>query len=521
MAMKDNSGRSLFWGEMHDNTHQAEDPDFSMDERLEVAFRHLDFYCGAYYPSTSPAFRKGGHPSDDKGRQPLNVEAWKDDDQIGAEWSSIKEAIQCFHAEGFVVFPGYEWQGDGSWGDHNVFYNEDDPPLYKVETLDELYDRLRKHQALAIPHHTAYINGFRGKDWSCLDSELSPFAEIYSIHGSSEGDRFGEGLRTNPFLGPDMSEGSYSAALTEGLHLGAVGSTDNWGPLPGHYGRGLAAVWADKLTRDSLWEAFRSRRVYAVSGDRIGLQFDAGDFPMGSIVSSTEGDHVFHVQAEGLDGIDYIDFMRDEVLVDRFSPMGGGNCGEGEYLFRIEFGWGPAANVLSLPPRSWEGIIDVEGGTLKSATPCWVSEDHEYFLSDDSFRWTGRTGQETVSSRTQNAYVLKVSGNPETRIRYRINNKAGSMTIGEMCRESRIVWDRRESVEFIRKNFSIDPEALDRKDVIFGMAYKCKISRAVSEKEYKVDCHFKDETPGNHVYRVRVIQKNGHKAWSSPIWFEE
>ncbi|MDY7028786.1 MAG: hypothetical protein SVR04_10860, partial [Spirochaetota bacterium] len=112
---------NLYWGDTHDNTYQAPDPEFSMDRHLRAAAGHLDFYCGAYYPYTSPAFRKGGHPSEDRSEQPLNVETWKPAEQLDAEWRSVKEAVQRNHREGeFVIFPGYEWQGDGTWGDHNV-----------------------------------------------------------------------------------------------------------------------------------------------------------------------------------------------------------------------------------------------------------------------------------------------------------------------------------------------------------------------------------------------------------------
>ncbi len=73
------------------------------------------------------------------------------------------------------------------WGDHNVFYPADDAPLDDARDLPDLYEHLRRHDGIAIPHHTAYQTGERGKDWATFDERLSPFAEIYSIHGCSEG----------------------------------------------------------------------------------------------------------------------------------------------------------------------------------------------------------------------------------------------------------------------------------------------------------------------------------------------
>ena len=514
----------LFWGEMHDNTHQAPDPDFSMDERLDTAAKHLDFYCGAYYPSTSPAFKKGGHPSQDKGTQPLNVETAKSAEMMNFEWRESTEAIARHNQEGrFVTFPGFEWQGDGSWGDHNVFFKEDNPPIFRVDSLEELYEEMRKHESLAIPHHTAYIGGFRGKSWETLDEELSPFAEIYSIHGSSEGDQFGIGLRTNPFLGPDLYENSYSAALKKGLKLGIIGSTDNWGPLPGHYGRGLAAVWAEDLTRESLWEAFNARRVYGVTGDRILLSFMSGKNHMGSMLPSGKGAKTFDISVIGLDEIDYIELLRDEVAVDRYSPLYVPDLDNEikEYQFRFEFGWGPGSNVQTMPPKEWTGSIRLSEGEIREVIPCWISDKNTCELRGDTFRYTALTNQDSISQPVQNGYVLRVRGKQSDWLEIESDGVKLEITLGELAEGSRILWNREEAACWIKENFQVDAEALNRKDVLFGMAYKTKIHRALPEEAYRISCAFTDEAGGreSHSYRVRVLQKNGQLAWSSPIWF--
>jgi hypothetical protein len=523
---------NLYWGETHDNTHQAPDPDFSMERNLERAASHLDFYCSAYYPSCSPAFRKGGHPSEDKGKQPLNVEGWKPEEQIKREWGEVKAALQEINRKGsLVVFPGYEWQGDGTWGDHNIYYCEDDPPLYRVDTLKELYQKLQGHRALVIPHHTAYIQGFRGKNWEVHDEALSPFMEIFSIHGSSEGEAFGGTLRNNPFLGPEAGGGSYSKAILEGKKLGVIASTDNWGVLPGHYGRGLAAAWAEDLSRDSLWDAFTSRRIYGVSGDRILLWFELDGAPMGSILSGRRKAPVFRVFVDALDRIDYIDFIRDEELIDRVTVFGNdpsapGPFGppetSGEFLLRIEYGWGPAENVLSLPPKKWNGMIRIKNGEISSASPCWISPDQEFSLNKREFSFRGEVSQETASQQVHNGYVLKVKGNMESLVEIDIDGAGQEVLLEEMCRESSVLWNRKSSEELIRNHFSVEPGVLNRKDVLFGMAYKVKVHQvkpaSVCRRDVSFTDHLYDGIP--HVYRIRVRQRNGQLAWSSPIWLE-
>lgn len=517
---------NLYWGETHDNTYQAPDPDFSMDRHLEAARSHLDFYCGAYYPCTSPAFKKGGHPSEDASRQPLNVEDWKSPEQIDREWTLVKEALEKFHRPGsFVTFHGYEWQGDGTWGDHNVFFHEDDPPLFRVDTLEDLYQALRGRRALAIPHHTAYIPGFRSKNWAVHDEGLSPFMEVFSIHGSSEGEAFGGGLRSNAFLGPDTDAGTLTEALKAGRRLGVIASTDNWGPLPGIYGQGLAGVWAAGLTRDALWEAFKSRRVYGVTGDRISLRFDLDDRPMGSILPRPASAPVFNVRVDALDRIDYIDFLRDEVLLDRFSPLEGNDPAvdaSGEYLFRLEYGWGPAPNVLSLDAHRWSGRVRVRGADITSVTPCFISPGQAWSLEGRNFSFQGVTGQETAGRNVQNGYVLKLRGTSDAAVVIEVDNQRLQTTLGRLCGGSSILWDREASAALIRDRFSVDAEDLYRKDVLFGMAYKCKIHRALPEAAFRRKVSFIDPRYDRrpHFYRVRVRQRNGRLAWSSPIWLE-
>ncbi len=517
---------SLYWGDTHDNTYQAPDPDFTMEGRLKNASAHLDFYCCAYYPYTSPAFRKGGHPSEDTSRQPLNVEAWKPHNQIDEEWSSVNATVQRMNRERqFVVFPGFEWQGDGTWGDHNVFFLDDNPSIYRVNTLEELYAVLPKHRALAIPHHTAYITGFRGKDWSVHDDVLSPFMEIFSVHGSSEGESFGGALRSNPFLGPEADAGAYTTAIRNGRKTGIIASTDNWGPLPGHYGRGLAAVWAEDLTRSALWDAFEARRVYGVTGDRISLRFHLDDLPMGSVVKTPKRPPVFRVRADGLDRIDSIDLIRDETLIDRLSVLDDGAGGidiSEEFLLRIEYGWGPAANVLSLPPKKWNGLVRVDGAEIIEAVPCWISPRQEYELTGTEFTFSGNTVQGTVGSPVQNGYVLKLRGGKDARVLIEVDGAKQHGSLGEMSAAGTVLWNRRDSAHLIRKHFSTDAEALERKDVLFGMAYKTKIHQVLPSQVYSKDISFTDELYDGsaHSYRIRVRQQNGHLAWSSPIWLE-
>ena len=147
---------NVFCGEAHDNTYQFPTLSVPMEEVLDRAAAHLDFYAAAYYTACSEAFHEGGHLSETDKPHPIVIEEWKDQDRLDREWAEVQEVTRKKLQSGrFVTFPGYEWQGDGSSGDHNVFAFEEGLPIFRVNSLTELYGRLQNFDAIAIPHHTA------------------------------------------------------------------------------------------------------------------------------------------------------------------------------------------------------------------------------------------------------------------------------------------------------------------------------------------------------------------------------
>ncbi len=515
----------LFWGETHHNTYQFKEQTPSLNEICHAAAKHLDFYAMAYYTSYADAFRAGGHSVELGGKQALILEKWKDEARLRREWAEAENVSRLHNQPGsFVTFPGYEWQGDGCWGDHNVYYREEGLPIFRVQTIKELYGCLRGHQAIAIPHHTAYYVGRRAPDWSVCDEQISPFMEVFSVHGSSETDEEWLGLRHNSHMGPGTAGGTYQDALDRGLHLGVMCSSDNWGNMPGHYGQGLMACIAQELTRDSLWEAFLARRVYGVTGDRIQLEFTVNGAPMGSVIRASRQQEI-RVKVRGSDALDRIEVLRGSRVIATHCHQGTWDLPRPgqrtRFKLRIEVGWGPRPNELDMPDHHWQGKLSLSQGRFLNHEPCWVSPGQgipELNGAETIFAMRSST-QDAVKPR-QNANVFEFEAVPEAELLVRLNGLEERGTLHSFGSGSRVLWFRDECVRMLHECCGLEPDSHEREDPYYLMAYKAKLHRIIPEAGYQAELVIEDDEPITRQthYRIRVEQRNGQRAWSSPIW---
>ena len=516
----------LFWGETHDNTYQFSEMPFPLEASVRRARAHLDFYAAAYYTASAEAFRPGGHLSEQAEVTQIPLEGWKPSAQLQREWAEVNDVTRSCNAPGeFVTFPGYEWQGNGSSGDHNVIARQEGLPLFEVDTLAELYDRLRDHTALAIPHHVGYRAGVRGRDWSVMDETLSPFCEIFSVHGCSETDEEWIGLRNNPHMGPGTGGSTWEDALQRGWHLGAICSTDNWGAMPGHFGRGRMACLAEELTRESLWEAFCARRVYGVTGDRIELDFTLDGQPMGSILQGSDIRKI-RVNVRGSDAIDRIELLRNGRVIATHCHQGTWSIPPSgrrhRFKLRIEAGWGPRRGELPARSHSWEGKLHIKDGRIQGTEPCWVSPGQGTPRVDgDTATFTFLTPVD-LPEYWHNADVFEFDADPGSPVRIQMNERQAEATAAELAQGSRELWYKDECVSLLERHAGIEPYSPERMDVYHHLAYKVKIHRAIPEAGYTASLDVDDDEPlcGETHYRVRVEQRNGQRAWSSPIWVQ-
>ena len=498
---------NLYWGDMH--CHCGISYGFgSLEDAFKAAVENRLDFCSVV-----------GHSSwHDTPRDPETFKRIKhyivDHDEgyarLARLWPDVKRQTKAMLKPGkFVAFLAFEWHST-KYGDRNVYYFEPEGQIVKADSVQQLLDKMKGKKALVIPHHIAYLPGSRGIDWDYfVESEQSPFVEIFSFHGASMSE-------TSPYpnlreMGPRSIEGTVETGLKRGYKFGFIASTDNHGGYPGSFGEGKVACYAGELTQQSLWEAFKSRRVYAVTGDRIIVDFSVASAFMGSELAEP-GERQINLSVKGEDFIDYVDLVKNGCVIKRFNPqcnVSPAKSGHVGAKVRFEWGWGRKHELAE-----WEGQLLLSDGRIKSINPCFRSQALGYdpkrtrdnfvtYLSriisqsETGCRFHSFTrGNPTPLTPLNNSLLLDVAMPRNASIQANVNGRTFEHTLAELLEGQRS--------HLVRGYLDV----------------AVSFHRAVPENAFTVNAGYVDskrENPTDYYY-LCVRQKNNQWAWSSPIW---
>ena len=508
---------NIYWGDMHCNIHREHM--HTLEKTFEAARENLDFFPIAYYPSDFYETMEG-----------LRVESVGTRETFERDWERVLKFVRNYNAPGhFITFPGYEWTGNRTrYGDHNVFYFNEGP-LDLSWDIKELFANLRRRRAIAIPHHTGYQVGQRGKDWDYHDEELCPVAEIFSNHGSSEGCNTPYSLMPNASMAPRVTGGTVQDGLRRGYRLGIMASNDSHDGVAGVWGLGLLAALAPEQTREALWEALKARRVYGVTGDRIQLDFVINDHPMGSVIR-TVGPPQVRVKVVASQALDRIELLRNNRVVYTHCHSGTWDVPAGEpqahAKLKIECGWGPTPQYnFVVEPKRWQGKLSLAGGRLWSVEPCFTYWDQKVDpLEEQVCSWQLTTAPRELHQRpySRQALIFEVEAPLDAPMTLKLNDWETALSLAEVMDGSQVVGFVGDAKVQIEERFQLKPEEVENLDTFWHNSYKVKIHTAIPETGYSKELEWVDENapPGCNWYYLRVTQLNGQMAWSSPIWVE-
>jgi hypothetical protein len=502
---------NLYWGDIHCHCGISYGRG-SLEDAFDAAReQRLDFCAVVGHSSWHDTPRDEEHMNRIKDYIVYHDEGYE---RLARLWPDVKRLTRDVTEPGkFIPFLSFEWHSI-KYGDHNVYYLDPEGEIVKADSIEELREKMSSHKAIVIPHHIGYLQGSRGINWDhFVESDQSPFVEVYSFHGCSVND-------TSPYpmireMGPRSYERTLEVGLKRGFKMGIIGSTDNHYGYPGSYGEGKVAVFADELTKDSLWEAFRARRVYAVTGDRIVVDFNINGALMGQAIGGS-GKREIAFSVRGEDFLDYVDVVKNDKVIGRFQPpfdipRPGSSLVRAK--IRLQWGWGQKDRLTG-----WEGTLRLADGRLLGATPCFRAQPSE---GDDKGREMGALdrGGTLISRITDQdesglAFSSYSYGNPSPLTP--INN---SMVLDvEMPRDAAI----RAKVNGREFEHTLAELLEGQRSHLVGGYLDVAVSffHAAPEAAFTLEGGMVDDGPENKTdyYYLCARQRNDQWAWSSPIW---
>lgn len=502
--------------DLHLNLHPSQLD--QLDAWIDHCERVCDFFTLAYYPYELVELDGG-----------FKTEREIDHAFMQKQWAEIANCLAAREAtDGFICFSGFEWQGMGLDGDHNVYFKSSGdislPPRYK-----DLVEFYQNQDVIAIPHHLAYALGHRGKNWSTHNEKFSPIAEIFSHHGSSESDCTSIAMDRHVHMGPRVEETSVVAGLGRGMHVGLICSGDNHEvPAMTQYGR--AGVWAKDLSRDAIWEALCARRTFGFTGPRIEVWTEIEGQPMGSIVETESKQATLHVQTRANSKIERIELYKNGRLHEvHVVPWDRIEIGPNDLIrlkVFIEFGWGP--NPALFPSETqhvWNGvfsstgrIVGVESVYASMTHRCRLTSEGTVEIKAVSSKGVGSHWARDGGMRTEGC-ILELEGRLTDKLSLVVNGDPVMWSFKQLLSGSFV-----EVLEADAKRRVAEKSGMTefyRSDAWYHNAYKIKVHQAFPQWDYEVDDMFdlpvaKQETG----WFVKIVQADGQTAWSSPTWLQ-
>ena len=480
MLVVQDPDRRIYWGDTHAHSGQAEGigtMEFFMRFARDDA--RLDFVTHSEHDS------------------------WLD----AGEWEQMRETSAAFDDPGrFIPYLGWEWtRNRRQGGHHNVLFRTVGDQLWvsglRYPTLSRLYQELHARydpdDVLVIPH--AHQPG----DYRQSDARLEPLIEMMSMHGTFEW-----------FM---------RAYLSRGHEVGLIAASDDHLSHPGYSAPnrnslaqrgGLAAVLAPERSRDAIFDAMKTRYTYATTGDRIILDMQVNDTPMGQRAPFAERREVTG-RVIGTAPIESIALYKNDELVwqgDYLTDTAAGSTRELLLSFQSD---ATPYHVGDAPRgwRHWRGTLTVEGARLEAiADTDFVNPSTQRLEQDgNTARFATNTRGDTSSlrltlSRVQPDAAIALdfedametgSGPPSDRVHQMISGSQARLRVR-----------------------NLDGGRLEHPMPIEGYADGIVLRGIVTDGPRDLSFNYTDDDDPRHgdYYYVRVRQTNDAMAWSSPVW---
>jgi hypothetical protein len=268
------------------------------------------------------------------------------------------------------------------------------------------------------------------------------------------------------------------------------------------------AALCEELSREQILQAIRERRVYALTGDRIEVEFSVDGSTMGSTIDAGGTVEVAY-SVRGRDELDMVEVVQDGRTVHRSYPAPTADAADspiGVLQLRLEGGWGPWGALALDRITDWAFDVQLDGARLKRYFPCLQSMPF-----DESRRHRfERDGEQRLSvvsySARHNAYrenpnqsvVLEIEGDAAATLTVDMRAPEAARTTATLAQ----LFDG--SLHRFTGPFPNEAWQWHRVVPLAASSLSDRVVLPVPATR-------------SHVY-LRVRQKNGHMAWVSPVF---
>ncbi len=412
-------------------------------------------------------------------------------------WDTINETTRKFYQpDSFVTFPGYEWSGNTPLGgDRNIFFRSEGGQISRSctdllqekqsayansPTVLELFEKLRGQMSGAFAF--AHVGG-RYADITMHDPEIELAVEIHSDWGTFEWlleDALKLGYRIGICANSDGHKGRPGASYPGASKFGSLG--------------GLTCVLATRLERESIFDALKARHCYATTGNRslvkVYIIMDNGQRAMmGDIVSYEYGKALLSVNITGTAPIESVEIRNGLDTIGTFRPYDNNDICHSK---RLKIVWSGSELRGRARMVSWDGTLQLIGNTISSARAVNLWNEHHplKLIDDNHLEW------ESITTGGVAGIILTLK----------------EANTGQI------------EIETAQGNISIDVNStgISPKTWNYGgldkhlKIYRLPDNKSSTEVSFKLAIN-KLQKGDNPIY-VRMMQEDGHMAWSSPVY---
>jgi hypothetical protein len=429
---------------------------------------------------------------------------WQGNDfQINDEkWNEVRRATREFNEEDrFITLLGYEWSGlTHNGGDHNVYFFDDNQTFYpssnwlespdsvdsadNAPTIPDLFKKVAgRKDVMIIPH----IGGRYGT-LKYFNPEFTPVIEVHSHHGTFEWFIF-DAMKARCKVGFIATSDDHTCRPGMSYPLSKDGRASSFDVTSG-----FTAIYAESLSRASIWSAIRSRYCYATTFSRMILDVTMAGHHMGEDIGLVDSPNLA-VTVHGQSPIDTIDLFNWE------KNIGHVNMREKDES-RVRIAWSGVRVRTRKKSTKWDGSLKISNGRIINVDEYAFDRKDQGIkeMTDTSVTWISNT------SGDYDGLLVDIDHDENTELAF--NSEQLNFTIKYS--------DISEQLKVFHAggvNLKVEVNLANQ---------KCK-----NVHEYLSACNIQHQfqildknSTGGNAYWVRVLQEDGNMAWSSPIFTE-